>query len=87
MARGLTERGEWQHLPNRKRDRCGITINGGQRATRLLGARRGNAAHRINHRAKLPDAVDPGGNIGQAIGHGGAAGGPALGPGGGGVIL
>ena len=56
--------------PDGDRDRRGIAVDGGELAARLLGARRGDAAHRVHHRAELADAVDARADVGEAFGHG-----------------
>ena len=55
--------------PDRDRDRGSITVDGGELASRLLGARRGDAAHRVHHRLELADAVNARVDVGEPFGH------------------
>ena len=52
------------------RDRRRIAVDGDELAAGLLGARRGDAAHRIHHRAELADALDARADVREAFGHG-----------------
>ena len=62
-----------QRAADRGGDRRGIAVDRDELRARLLGARGGDAAHRIDHRAELADAFDARADVGEALGHGEAA--------------
>ena len=53
-------------------DDQGIAVDGRKLVARLLRAGGGDAAHGVDHSPELPNALDPRGDIGKALGHGAA---------------
>ena len=59
-------------LPMACGDDQGVAVDGRKLVAGLLGAGGGDAAHGVDHSPELPDALDPRGDIGKALGHGAA---------------
>ena len=58
-----------ERAADRLADRRRVAVDRDERAARRLRARRGDAAHRVDDRAELADALDARGDVGEPAGH------------------